>query len=64
MLKLRIDELEHLIQEKPCLSISRHRFKEKFLEGGGNENMEGLDEYDLNLRSTMIFKKQKIKLPI
>lgn len=32
MLKIMIDELEYLIIEKLCLSVSRKGFKEKFLE--------------------------------
>lgn len=35
---------------------------EVFLEGeGGNEIMEGFNEFDLNLRSMVMFKKKKIK---
>ena len=38
---------------------------EKFLEGeGGNEMMEGFDEFYLNLKSMMVFKWQNIKLDI
>lgn len=41
------------------------RSLEKFLEGeGGNEKMEGINESNLILRSMVVFKKKKIKLPI
>ena len=32
MLKIRMDDLEHLIQGKVCLSIYMHESKEKFGE--------------------------------
>ena len=38
---------------------------ENYLEGeGGNKMMEGFNEFDLNLRSIVMFKWKTIKLPI
>ena len=68
MLKIRIDELEHLMQEKSCLrflGMDLKRSFKKYLDGEkGNKMMEGFDENNLNLRSMVLFKKKNIKLPI
>ena len=46
---------------KQCLRVSRHVCEEKFWEvprgKGENKKIEGLGESDLNLRSTVVFKR-------
>ena len=60
-----MDDLEHLMNNKLCLWIPRHGFKEKFYEvcrrGEAEKMIEVYDECNQIVRSTMMFNQQNIK---